>query len=84
MTIVVSKKGQHLVFIQKTFQNGLEVAGSIKIGVLEIQDPSKAETVLANARQQTWELEEPTEVGGLCAVKMVSQPAAAAPKRGKK
>lgn len=53
--IVLSAKGNHLVFFEATFEDGIAVAGSDKIGVLAIEDPKKGAATLAKALKMDWE-----------------------------
>lgn len=61
ISITISKNGNHLVFVEAVFEDGIAVAGSVKIGVLAIEDPKKAEATLKKAKTMSWLMEEQQE-----------------------
>lgn len=52
--ITLSAKGNHLVFFEATFKDGIAVAGSDKIGVLALENPKKGEATLKKAQEMKW------------------------------
>lgn len=62
--ITLSTKGNHLVFMEATFENGIAVAGSDKLGVLAIEDPKKGEATLAKAKKMDWVFGEEADDNG--------------------
>ena len=62
--IYLSSKRAHLIFTAKYFQDGIEVHGKDKVGILAIENPSAAEDILAKAKTMAWELgDEPDQHG---------------------
>lgn len=57
MHIKLSAKGNHLVFIDAVYQDSIAVAGTVKIGVLAIEEGAKTDKVLAFAKKQDWTMD---------------------------
>lgn len=53
ITVALSAKRNHLVFTETTFRDGIQ-DGDRKLGILAIEDSSKAEATLAKAQNMKW------------------------------
>lgn len=62
--ISLSAKGNHLVFFEATFKDGIAVAGSDKIGVLAIEDPLKGDSILEKAKKMKWSMGKEEDENG--------------------
>lgn len=68
--IRLSAKGNHLVFSEATFKDGIQ-DGEMKLGVLQIEDSSKAEAILKKAKSLKWEMGDDEDDSGFYPVTRV-------------
>lgn len=67
--IKLSKEGNHLVFTEATFKDGIQ-DGEAKLGILAIENPTKGQETLKKAQGFKWELGDEDD-NGFCPVTRV-------------
>lgn len=66
MNIILSKNGNHLLFIDAKFEDSIEVGTTI--GCLAIEEGADTKKVLAFAKKQKWEFEGEENASGFTKV----------------
>jgi hypothetical protein len=70
LVIKLSAKGNHLVFMNTSFKDGIQ-DGDMKLGILAIEDPKKGEAILKKAQSLKWELSDEEDDNGFYEVTRV-------------
>lgn len=68
MKIKLSAKGEHLVFSEVEFEDGIQT-GEVRRGILEIEDKSEGIEILAKAKKMAWVMGEEKDENGFYPVK---------------
>lgn len=70
--ITLSAKKGHLVFFEATFEDGIAVAGSDKMGVLALETPpttdKEEKAILKKANSMDWTMDDEADDNGFFAV----------------